>query len=50
MNPLRVGATAPDFLLKATDGEEENKEVSLSDTLRRGPVVLVFYRFDFGGI
>jgi len=35
-----VGAEAPDFALPAQDGES----VRLSALLRRGPVVLIFYR------
>ena len=37
---IRVGETAPDFELKDALG----KTVKLSDELRQGPVVLVFYR------
>ena len=43
--PLQVGDRAPDFTLRHTFGTE----VSLADTLERGPVLLVFYVFDFGG-
>ena len=42
--PLRVGERAPDFALRRTFGET----VALSDRLAVGPVVLVFYVFDFG--
>jgi cytochrome oxidase Cu insertion factor (SCO1/SenC/PrrC family) len=37
---LKVGATAPDFELKAQDGQEH----SLHDLLKKGPVALVFFR------
>ncbi|WP_164931401.1 peroxiredoxin-like family protein [Longirhabdus pacifica] len=37
---LKVGEKAPDFTLKNATG----KEVSLSDTLQKGPLVLIFYR------
>ena len=40
-----VGDEAPDFRLRHTFGTE----VSLGETLERGPVLLVFYVFDFGG-
>jgi peroxiredoxin len=45
-SPLPIGAIAPDFILRRTF--EEN--VSLSDLLSRGPVVVAFYVFDFGNI
>lgn len=38
---LSVGATAPDFTLRAAD---DNREVSLSRLLGQGPIVLSFYR------
>lgn len=37
---LKVGATAPDFKLKAPDGQEH----SLHDLIKKGPVALVFFR------
>ena len=42
---LEVGDVAPDFRLRHTIGTE----VSLAETLERGPALLVFYVFDFGG-
>jgi peroxiredoxin len=45
-HPLTKGATAPDFTLRRTFEES----VTLSDLLIRGPVVVVFYVFDFGNI
>lgn len=39
-----VGDDAPDFTLRRTFDES----VSLSGLLERGPVVLVFYVFDYG--
>jgi peroxiredoxin len=42
----RVGEIAPDFKLRRTFEEE----VSLSGLLRRGPVVLAFYVFDYGPV
>lgn len=41
---LDVGDAAPDFTLRRTFEES----VSLGDLLARGPVVLVFYVFDYG--
>lgn len=41
---LDVGDTAPDFTLRWTFEES----VTLSELLGRGPVVLLFYVFDFG--
>ena len=46
MGMLQVGDAAPDFALQATTGEK----IMLSEALGQGPVVLVFYRFDFGPI
>jgi peroxiredoxin len=46
MTKLQVGDTAPDFTLEATT---EN-QITLSGALSQGPVVLIFYRFDFGPI
>ena len=43
--PLEVGDRAPGFRLRHTFGTE----VSLAETLERGPALLVFYVFDFGG-
>lgn len=40
-----VGDRAPDFRLRHTF----EADVGLAQTLQRGPVVLVFYVFDFGG-
>lgn len=45
-SPLAVGDLAPDFTLPSSTGER----VTLSDALRRGPVVLAFYLFDFGRV
>ncbi len=42
--PVSVGERAPDFRLRHTF----TSEVSLSETLATGPVLLVFYVFDFG--
>jgi peroxiredoxin len=39
-----VGDRAPDFRLRHTF----EHDVGLAETLARGPVVLVFYVFDFG--
>jgi peroxiredoxin len=41
-----VGDPAPSFTLRHTFAGE----VALADALERGPVVLVFYVFDFGGV
>lgn len=43
-SPLAVGDLAPDFELRWTF----EKSVRLSEYLARGPVLLVFYVFDFG--
>lgn len=43
---LEPGDPAPDFDLPGTDGEEMGI-YRLSNALARGPVVLVFYPFDF---
>jgi peroxiredoxin len=40
-----VGDRAPDFRRRNTF----EADVGLAETLERGPVVLVFYVFDFGG-
>ena len=42
---LEVGDVAPDFRLRHLIGTE----VSLAETLERGPALVVFYVFDFGG-
>ena len=41
----QVGDPAPAFRLRHTF----EADVDLAETLRRGPVLLVFYVFDFGG-
>jgi len=46
MSALQVNDTAPDFTLEATT----SNKITLSGALGQGPVVLVFYRFDFGPI
>jgi len=43
---LKVGDTAPDFVLQYDDGEE----VSLDDLLADGPLILYFYPADFTAI
>lgn len=43
-SPIAVGDVAPDFELRWTFEES----VRLSEYLARGPVLLVFYVFDFG--
>jgi thioredoxin-dependent peroxiredoxin len=43
---VKVGERAPDFSLPASTGQN----VSLSEVLGRGPVVLLWYVFDFGRI
>jgi peroxiredoxin len=40
-----VGDRAPDFRLRHTF----EADVGLAETLERGPVLVVFYVFDFGG-
>ncbi len=42
---IEVGGRAPGFRLRHTF----ERSVDLAETLQRGPVVLVFYVFDFGG-
>jgi peroxiredoxin len=42
---LDVGDLAPDFRLRHTF----ESDVGLAETLERGPAVVVFYVFDFGG-
>jgi peroxiredoxin len=44
--PLGVGDDAPRFTLPASTGES----VALDACLARGPVVLVWYVFDFGRV
>jgi peroxiredoxin len=46
MAALQVGDRAPEFSLPSSTGER----VTLSEELRRGPVVLAWYLFDFGRI
>lgn len=45
-SPLPVGAPAPHFELRRTFDET----VTLQTLLNDGPVVIVFYVFDFGDI
>lgn len=40
MSALNAGVIAPDFTLPTTDG----KQASLSDALRKGPVLLAFFK------
>lgn len=42
---IEVGEPAPAFALRHTFDDE----ISLRQTLERGPVVVAFYVFDFGG-
>jgi peroxiredoxin len=44
--PLAVGQSAPAFSLPSSLG----KRVALADALGAGPVVLVWYVFDFGAV
>jgi len=44
--PIGVGEQAPRFTLPASTGDS----VSLADCLARGPVVLLWYVFDFGRV
>jgi peroxiredoxin len=46
MSGLMVGDRAPDFTLMSHSGEQ----VTLSEELKKGPVVLAWYLFDFGRI
>lgn len=41
-----VGAPAPEFFLRRSFEES----VALSDLLKRGPLLLAFYVFDFGSV
>lgn len=43
---MDVGSPAPDFTLRRTFDES----VSLAELRARGPVLIHFYVFDFGGI
>jgi peroxiredoxin len=43
---LAVGDRVPDFTLPSSLGQP----VTLSDELKRGPVVLAWYLFDFGSV
>jgi peroxiredoxin len=45
-SPLAVGQRAPTFSLPSSLGQR----VALDDALGRGPVVLVWYVFDFGAV
>jgi peroxiredoxin len=45
-SPVGVGDQAPPFALPASNGEV----VALEESLTRGPVVLLWYVFDFGRI
>ena len=42
----QVGERAPEFALRRSF----TQDVRLADELQRGPVVLAFYVFDFGGL
>lgn len=44
--PLAEGERAPDFTLPAIDTAGEQSTVTLSEELRRGPLMLVFYQDD----
>jgi len=46
MTRLDVGDTLEDFTLPSSTGTP----ITLSDVLREGPAVLVWYPFDFGRI
>ena len=46
MKRLQVGDTVRDFTLPSSTGDP----VTLSEALRSGPVVLVWYLFDFGRV
>ena len=43
---VAVGDRAPEFRLRHTF----ESEMRLADALARGPVVVAFYVFDFGGV
>lgn len=44
--PIAVGEEAPDFSLPAVDTKGDESTFTLSDALRAGPVMLVFYQDD----
>lgn len=44
--PPQVGDPAPSFTLRQTFEEK----ISLEQLLERGPLLLAFYVFDFGGV
>ena len=44
--PADLGAKAPDFTLTSQD----RAPVTLSEELKKGPVVLAWYLFDFGRV
>ena len=44
---LSIADAVPDFELPGTSDRDEKSSYRLSDALERGPVVLVFYPFDF---
>lgn len=46
MSGLEIGAEAPDFTLLEAPG----KTITLSDEIKKGPVVLVFYPADFTSV
>lgn len=46
MRVLNIGDKAPDFVLRRTFEEH----VRLSDLYARGPVLVHFYVFDYGGV
>jgi peroxiredoxin len=46
MPDLKLGDKAPDFTLPAGSGEK----ITLSEEVKKGPVVLAWYLFDFGRI
>ncbi|MFQ5980656.1 MAG: redoxin domain-containing protein [Candidatus Heimdallarchaeota archaeon] len=46
MSKLSVGSKAPDFILLRSPG----KQITLSEELKKGPVVLVFYPADFTSV
>ncbi len=45
-SPMGIGEPAPDFTLRHTF----DADVTLTSLLERGPVVVVFYVFDFGSV
>ena len=44
--PIALGDLAPDFTLPAVDAEGREQPVTLSEALRKGRVLLVFYQDD----